>query len=160
MLLKWRLSHIQGYLELGLVAEAAAEWKLIPATERRTPAALPARMAVLQAQEKWGALRLAARAWVRLEPDDPAGWVTWAYATRRSLSLAAAEVILLRAVARHPRNPTIHFNLGCYASLRGDQETARRHVARAVALDDDFKALAASDPDLAALRAGTRDQKA
>jgi Flp pilus assembly protein TadD len=69
-------------------------------------------------------------------------------------------VILLRAVARHPRNPTIHFNLGCYASLRGDQETARRHVARAVALDDDFKALAASDPDLAALRAGTRDQKA
>jgi len=49
MLLKWRLSHIQGYLELGLVAEAAAEWKLIPATERRTPAALPARMAVLQA---------------------------------------------------------------------------------------------------------------
>lgn len=159
MLLKWRLSHIQGYLELGLVAEAAAEWKLIPASERRSPAALPARMAVLQAQEKWSALRLAARAWVRLQPEDPAGWVTWAYATRRSRSLADAEEILLKAVVRHPRNPTIHFNLGCYASLRGDQKAARRHVARAVALDDDFKSLAATDPDLARLRNEASDQK-
>lgn len=156
MLLKWRLSHIRGYLELGLVAEAAAELRGIPAGERRQPEVLPARMAVLQAQEKWGALRQAARTFVRRTPDDPGGWITWAYATRRSVSIEAAEEILRTAVVRHPKEPTIHFNLGCYASVRGDQDAARIHVDQAISLDASFRKLAAADPDLAGLR---RDSK-
>jgi Tfp pilus assembly protein PilF len=158
MLLKWRLSHIQGYLELGLVGEAAAELRHIPVTERREPAVLGARMAVLQAQEKWGPLRQAARAFVRRMPDDPAGWITWAYAARRSISLEAAEEILRTAVLRHPQEATIHFNLGCYASVRGDQKAASHHVARAIAIDPAFKELAATDPDLTGLRGWTRRQ--
>lgn len=144
---------MRGYIELGLIAQAAAELRAIPPAERSLPEVLPARMAVLQAQEKWGPLRHAARAWVKHEPEEPAGWVTWAYATRRAVSLEAAERILLEAVQRHPREATIHFNLGCYASLRGDQEAARRHVARAIGLEKSFVELAKTDPDLAGLRA-------
>jgi hypothetical protein len=49
--------------------------------------------------------------------------------------------------------PTIQFNLGCYACQRGDLNSARTRVDRAIALDPKFSVLAATDPDLAPLRA-------
>lgn len=78
--------------------------------------------------------------------------MTWAYATRRAESLTAAEKILLEAERLHPAEPTIQFNLGCYACQRGALAEARRRVARAIALDKKFIGAAASDPDLEPLR--------
>ena len=54
---KWRLSHVQGYLGLGLVAEAAAEFAHLSPTERDTTPALALRVAIFQAQQNWPALR-------------------------------------------------------------------------------------------------------
>ena len=150
---KWRLSHAQGYLSLGMVAEAAAELEHIPAPARDEPAALALRVAVLQERCEWPALRALAAEFVRRAPGEAAGWVTWAYATRRAESIAAAEKILLEAERLHPSEPTIQFNLGCYASQRGALAEARRRVDRAIALDKNFTALAATDPDLAPMRA-------
>lgn len=153
MQLKWRLSHAQGYLQLGMVDEAAAELRLIPADERDATEVLVLRAAVLQEQGRWRALRLAAAELVRRQPAEPAGWVTWAFATRRSRSIIEAEQILLEAEMRHPKEATIQFNLGCYACLRGDLAEARRRVRRAIALDRAFRDHAQVDPDLEALRA-------
>ncbi len=155
---KWRLSHAQGYLGLGMVAEAAAELDKIPAPECDEPAVLALRVAVLQERCEWPALRALAAEFVRRAPAEAAGWVTWAYATRRAESIAAAEKILLEAERLHPAEPTIQFNLGCYASQRGALAEARRRVDRAIALDEKFADLAATDPDLAPLRElGGRD---
>jgi Flp pilus assembly protein TadD len=153
MQLKWRLSHTQGYLDLGMVAEAAAELGHISATDGGGLEVLMLRIAVLQEQKNWGALRAAAGEFVRRQPAEASGWVTWAYATRRADSLAAAEEILRQAEPLHPREATIQFNLGCYACQRGDLAGARRRVDRAIALDAGFRAAAATDPDLAPLRA-------
>ena len=71
-------------------------------------------------------------------------------------SLAAAETILLDAERLHPAEPTIQFNLGCYACQRGALAEARRRVDRAIALDKKFATAAATDPDLAPLRAAER----
>ena len=149
---KWRLSQAQGYLSLGMVAEAAAELAHIPAPECDEPAALALRVAVLQERCEWPALRALAAEFVRRAPDEAAGWVTWAYATRRAESIAAAEKILLEAERLHPKEATIQFNLGCYASLRGALAEARRRIDRAIALDQKFAEVAATDPDLAPLR--------
>jgi predicted Zn-dependent protease len=154
---KRRLSHAQGYLGLGMVAEAAAELDLIPAPEKYTTEVLAVRLAILQEQKDWPALREAAAKFVGQLPDEAGGWITWAYATRRADSLAAAEAILLDAEKRHPREPTIQFNLGCYACQRGDLITARLRVDRAIALDADFATMAAFDPDLAPLRKSSSD---
>lgn len=155
---KRRLSHAQGYLELGMVAEAAAELDRIPAAEAGTIEVLAVRLAVLQEQKKWPAVSALARDLARRAPGEAAAWVTWAYATRRADSLAAAERILLEAERHHPQEPTIQFNLGCYACQRGDLAVARLRVDRAIALDPKFAAAAATDPDLAALRdAGATD---
>ncbi|MBL9186529.1 MAG: hypothetical protein JNK23_03530 [Opitutaceae bacterium] len=148
-----RLSHVQGYLALGMVAEAAAELELIPLPERDSLEVLGLRVAVLQEQGDWSALATHAGEFARRAPTEAAAWVTWAYATRRAETLIAAEKILLKAETLHPAEPTIQFNLGCYACQRGDLAEARRRVDRAIALDTNFRALAGTDPDLAPLRA-------
>jgi hypothetical protein len=45
-----RISHAQGYLGLGMVAEAAAELDQLPADAQDTLPVLALRLAVLQAQ--------------------------------------------------------------------------------------------------------------
>jgi Tfp pilus assembly protein PilF len=152
---KWRLSHIQGYLGLGMVAEAAAEFEHLSPIERDATPALALRVAIFQEQQNWTALRDASIELVRRVPEQAGGWITWAYAVRRAESILAAEEVLRIAETKHPAEPTIQFNLGCYACLLGDLAEARRRVDRAIALDASFQALAATDPDLTALRATT-----
>ncbi|MDO8544350.1 MAG: hypothetical protein Q7S40_28245 [Opitutaceae bacterium] len=153
---KRRLAHARGYLELGLVAEAAEELDRIPPPENETDEAIAVRMAVLQEQKNWAALQKLAAQFIQRQPDEPSAWVTWAYATRRAESLAAAEQILLTAEKKHPDEATIQFNLGCYACQRGELAAARSRVNRAIALDRKFAEAAATDPDLAPLRAAER----
>jgi Tfp pilus assembly protein PilF len=148
-----RLSHAQGYLALGMVAEAAAELDRLVGTDAQTPEALAVRLAVLHEQQNWTAVRDLARELVLRTPDETGFWVTWAYATRRCETLEAAKKILRQAELHHPTDPTIQFNLGCYACQEGDLKTARTHVDRAIALDAKYADLAATDPDLAPLRA-------
>jgi predicted Zn-dependent protease len=154
-----RLSYAQGYLELGMLQEAAAELDLIEAPDSERSTVLALRLALLQEQKNWHALRLAAEIFVRREPHEAGGWITWAYATRRDQSLTAAENILLEAERAHPAEATIQFNLGCYACQRGDLKEARRRVDRAIALEKSFRALAATDSDLAPLREADRAEK-
>ena len=135
-----------------MVAEAAAELDRIQGPAAETTEVLGLRMAVLQEQKNWPVLATVAGDFVRRAPDQPAGWVTWAYATRRAHTLEAAERILLDAELHHPSEATIQFNLGCYACLRGDLAQAKRRVDRAIAMDPHFLEAAAIDPDLAALR--------
>jgi predicted Zn-dependent protease len=153
MQVKRRLSYAQGYLELGMIAEAAAELEAIPASSDEGLDILGLRVAVLQEQKNWPALQQAAAEFVRRRPEEASGWVTWAYAMRRAESLDAAEQILRAGERLHPHEATIQFNLGCYACQRGDLAEARNRVDRAIVLDENFRALAATDSDLAPLRA-------
>jgi predicted Zn-dependent protease len=151
-----RLSFAQGYLALGMVAEAATELDGIVGPDAQTSDVISVRIAVLHEQKKWPEVRDLASELARRHPTEAAIWVTWAYATRRADSLAAAEKILLDAEGHHPADPTIQFNLGCYACQRGDLPTARTRVNRAIALDQKFARLAATDPDLVPLRSADR----
>jgi Tfp pilus assembly protein PilF len=150
---KRRLAYAQGYLELGMLAEAAAELNQLTGPDAESLAALGLRLALLQELQDWPALRDLARYVVAQNPGHAGAWVTWAYATRRAESLAAAEQILLAAEEQHPTEATIQFNLGCYACQRGDLANARRRVDRAIALEPTFAEAAAADPDLEPLRA-------
>ena len=149
----WRLSHARGYLGLGLLEEAAAELAALPADEAESIEALTLRALVLQAQQQWLLLQPVAAALVGRQPEEAGWWITWAYATRRVDSLASAEAILRDAETRHPEEPAIQFNLGCYACQRGDLAEARRRVDRAITLDESFRQQATTDNDLAPLRA-------
>ena len=149
---RWRISHAQGYLTLGMVDEAAAELAQLSNDNDSTPV-LALRGLVLQEQRQWPLLLPVAAELARRDPAEAGWWVMWAYAARRSETLAHAEAILRDAELRHPADPTIQFNLGCYASQRGDQHEAARRVNPAIALDASFRQQALEDDDLAPLRA-------
>lgn len=136
-----------------MVAEAADELGQISADDAQRTEVVVLRLAVLHEQQKWPIVRDLAAELVGRGVADAGIWIMWAYATRRAESIEKAERLLLQAEKLHPADPTIQFNLGCYACQRGDLRAARRFVACATALDPKFNALAATDPDLAPLRA-------
>jgi predicted Zn-dependent protease len=150
---RWHLSHARGYLELGLVEEAAAELAQLQPGQPDETEIMGLHALILREQSRWTELCVTASELTRRQPHLADWWITLAYATRRAVSLHEAEAILREAELRHPKEPTIQFNLGCYACQRGDVAEARRRVAAAVAIDAHFSAAAATDPDLAALRA-------
>lgn len=150
---KRRLSFVQGYLELGMLKEAAAEFGRVPAPENASSEAVALWMAILQEKKDWKSLRDTAADFVKRTPEEAGAWITWAYATRRADSLIVAENILLEAEVLHPIEPTIQFNLGCYACQRGDLVLAKERVERAIQIDADYRRNAREDPDLAPLRA-------
>src|SRR5438270_4864338 len=152
MQVKWRLSHARGYLSLGMVSEAEAELSQIPAEKASSIEVLALRAVLLQEQKKWRSMHQVAEELVKQQPGDAGWWIMWAYAARRSESLATAEKILREAEMVHPGDATIQFNLGCYACQRGDLASARRHVDQAIALDERFRETATTDSDLVPLR--------
>ena len=152
MQLKWLLSHARGYLELGMVEEAAVELDRVPIESASEFDVRVLRALVLQEQKHWVRLVPIAAGLAREKPNDAGWWIMWAYATRRASTLAAAEKILLEAETYHPQEATIQFNLGCYACQRGDLAIERTRVDAAIALDSHFRDAAATDPDLAPLR--------
>lgn len=149
---RWRLSHARGYLELGLIDEAGAELARLSTVDQERPVALALRAAVLQEQQRWPELADVAAQLVRQQPAQSGWWIALAYAIRRSESLNEAEAVLREAERAHPHDPTIQFNLGCYACQRGDLRVALERVTRAIALDEEFRNAVTTDPDLAPLR--------
>jgi len=152
MQLKWLLSHTRGYLELGMIEEAAAELEHIPPSADKDYDVRVLRALVLQEKKDWSKLEPIAASLARERPEEVGWWIMWAYAVRRAKSLIAAEKILKEAEANHPKEATIQFNLGCYACQRGDLAKARAYVDCAIALDEHFQEAASTDLDLAPLR--------
>ena len=59
--------------------------------------------------------------------------------------------VLVAAAARFPDDATILYDLACFESLAGRKAAALAHLARALELEPDYKAMAARDADLAPL---------
>lgn len=147
-----RLSYAEGFLALGLAAEAAEELAGVSPAEADATPVLRLRLGVEIARAAWRpAAELAHRLCDR-EPLDAGHWIQRAYAVRRGVNLEAAREILWRGLALHPREATIHFNLACYEAQLGHLDIARAYLAGAVRLDPGFAELAKTDPDLAPLR--------
>lgn len=142
------LREAEGYMELGMLDDAWECLGKISPEKRDSPPVLALRALLNHHAQSWAELTQVAAQLVELLPDQAQWWLEWAYATRRSHSLQAAQEILLRALERHPNEPLIHFNLACYACQLGDLPAARRLLAQAFRLDKSLRSLASSDPDL------------
>ncbi len=147
-----QLRYAEGYLALGMKAEAAEALAEIADGEQDATPVLHLRAAVLLERAEWaGAAELLTRLCER-EPALARHWIQRAYATRRHSGIDEAREILLHGLRLHPREPTIHFNLACYEAQLGRLETARAYLEEACRIDEDFVAMAKTDPDLEPLR--------
>jgi Flp pilus assembly protein TadD len=107
---------------------------------------------VYQSWGKWSEAAAVAERLIQKDPDEADWYIALGFAIRRAQSLAAAEVILSAALQKFPGNATIYFNLACYYTQLSNPDKARSYLERAIAIDESFRKVALTDPDLRALR--------
>lgn len=147
------LEYARGYLELGLLTESEAELNAITAADHDTPDVLSLWLELHLAKKQWLPMLDIGRRLTELDPQQPPGWVLWAYALRELHQVETALAILLRGKALHgDKCAIIHYNLACYYCLLGDRPNARIALTTACRMDPSFKATALDDPDLASMR--------
>ena len=141
-----------GWLELGNVVEAKAELAQVSAAQQKHPDVLEVRWSLAAEQKRWEEALEIARALLRRAPKRSSGWLHQAYALRRvpDGSVQKAWTALLPAFDKFPKEPTIPFNLSCYACQIGQLDAARDWLQRAVVISgkEKVKAMALKDPDL------------
>jgi tetratricopeptide (TPR) repeat protein len=148
---KDRLCEAEGFLDLGMLQEAASELAQLNPAAEDDPEVLTLRVALFRRTEEWEPMEAAARQLAQLWPHKPDCWIVWSFAKRRTDSLEAGLEILLRGERKHPQSAVIQFSLGCYACLMGNPGEAARRIQRAIELDERFREIVLEDPELAAL---------
>ena len=84
----------------------------------------------------------------------PSPWESWLEArpSYDAKDYDAATAILERALAAHPDNPNVLYNLACCEALAGRRDEAVAHLSRAMELDPRTREWAAADADLDSIR--------
>ena len=158
-----QLNAVLGWLELGNIKEAREELNAMGAKEQNRPDLLEVRWILDARQEDWPEALKTAERLLKVAPDNAAGWLHRAYATRRvpEGSLEKAAEFLRPAAERFPSEPTIPYNLACYECVLGNLEAARNWLKEALKRGGPkkIKAMALSDSDLEALWPEIRKMK-
>ena len=143
-----QLRAAQGFLELGDSDSAWEELESIPAEDRSDPVVQRMRVEIYRHKESWMEMAEIARHLTEIEPGQPDHWISRAWAERRHFGLKTAEQTLLQALEGFPDEALIHYNLACYACRQGRLDEAKEQLAKAVAMDPQYRALSIEDEDL------------
>lgn len=112
-----RLLAAEGYLELGMPIDVAAELEELDPEWRDASAVLALRVRIYSKLQSWVAMQTVAKVLAQRDPENVPSTVSWAFATRRADCLDAARLILVNAVDRQPGVAIFHYNLACYELL-------------------------------------------
>ena len=141
-----------GWLELGNLTQAQAELAQVSPAQQEHPDVLEVRWLFSAQQKHWEEGLQIAQALLRRAPKRSSGWLHQAYALRRvpGGGVQKAWEALLPASDKFPKEPTIPFNLSCYACQLQQLDTARDWLKRAVAVGgkEKIKQMALQDSDL------------
>ncbi len=146
------LSAALGWLGLGNAKEAEKELERISPDFAMHPDVLEARWFLCAEGRRWQEGLEIARALLQSSPERPTAWLNQAYALRRvpDGGLRQAWDALLPAFDKFPKEPTVAFNLACYACQMNELDAARIWFKRAVKLagKEQMKRMALADPDM------------
>jgi tetratricopeptide (TPR) repeat protein len=146
-----KLLATEGYFELGMFIDAAAQIEEIDPEKRSDSEVLALRLRIYSKLQMWVAMQAVARVLALRDPDNVQWTISWAYATRRADWLDAARIILLNAVERQPNVAIFHYNLACYECQLGNLDVAKSRLKRALELGPRYRKMALEDEDLKAL---------
>ncbi len=151
---KKHLRYSNGYRQLGMFRDALEELDKISGEFQTSKSLKLQRLAIHTDALEWDKVAEASRDLAAEYPEDVEWRIQWAYALRRSESLLAAQKILSEALGQFPGEACLHYNLGCYACLDGDLDSAKQWVRKALSLDREghFRKLALVDEDLQEIR--------
>jgi Flp pilus assembly protein TadD len=129
-----QLNSALGWIELGNFAEARAELSQLPPEIFKRREVLEIRWIIDAACCQWDHALDTAREFLRLAPDEPEGWLHQAYALRRVKGggIEVARQALEPIEDKFPAEPTIPYNLACYACQLGQLDKARDLLRKAI----------------------------
>jgi Flp pilus assembly protein TadD len=129
-----QLNAVLGWLELGNLQEARIELDRLASGVQARPDLLEVRWILDARQEDWSEALKTAERLVEVAPDNSAGWLHRAYAARRvpEGGVEQAATLLKPAAEKFPNEPTIPYNLACYACQLGQLDEARSWLKEAV----------------------------
>ena len=146
------LSFAAGWFELGNIPEAREELKRIDAAFALHPSVLRVRWMLDSSEKNWESALKVAQELVKVDPSLPEGWLNKAYASRRVRDggVKVALEALRPALETFPEEPTIPYNLACYACQLQNLDEARKYLKRAFSVGGKkaMKQMALGDEDL------------
>jgi len=141
----------QGYLELGMAEEALAELSTLN-LESVDPDIVELRLHILMQAKRWTEALSAAEELLRLTPEALPGYIHGAFALHELGRTEEARNLLLKGPPELRKDPTFHYNIGCYEAVLGNREAALLSLERSFSLDDTYRDFARRDPDLMLVR--------
>lgn len=144
------LRAASGWVDLGNPREARVELERIAAGSQAHPDVLEMRWRIDASECLWAASLEVAEQLVRVDPENPSGWIHRSYSLHELKRTIEARDGLLEVEGKFRGIPTIPYNLACYACQLGDLAGARTWIARAMRLlgKEELKQMAAADGDL------------
>lgn len=147
-----RIAAAQGYIVLGLHAEARREITALSPDKMNRPDVIELQVLCSMGEEDWSGALEHARRLCSLEKDEPGGFIHAAYCLHE-LGRTDEALSTLRNGPPSLRKKAVYFyNLGCYSARLGLVEEALLMLEQAFAKEPGLRKAARKDPDLAALR--------
>lgn len=150
--------EVEGWLEIGCPARALEKMQPLLDTPAARPEALKLRIRALVGLERFAEALDSLDEVAYFEHDADWRDFTEAWCRKRIGDLPGAIQCMERLLKRSPRSALGHYNLGCYLALAGDEDRALDEVSLACGMDEEFRKLAADEPDLEPLREDPRFQ--
>jgi tetratricopeptide (TPR) repeat protein len=148
-----RIAAAQGYVELGLHAEAREELAALPVEAHGRVDVVELTLLCLMGEKRWEeAFALAASLCLK-EPAEPGGFIHAAFCLHELDRTAEALDFLSRGPAELRKKPEYFYNMGCYHAKLGQQDKALRYLKQAFEMDPGLRHHARRDPDLDGVRA-------
>jgi len=140
-----------GWLDLGLPDGALEELSRLPAPDQNLPEALELKLQAQMDSKAWNAAADLARVLCVRQPANARYFLHAAYCLHETGDTFAARNQLLSGPKTLLEIPLFHYNLACYHWTLGEQERARTHLSRAIAMDESYREAAMTDRDLAGI---------
>lgn len=147
-----RIIAAQGYVELGLFAEARDELSVLPEILHERTDVIEVTVLCLMGEHRWEEALAFARRLCVTEPEEPGGFIHAAYCLHEMGRTREAVDVLVRGPASLQGKAVFFYNMGCYRARLGEMDAAVEMLQKAFSKDESLRRSARRDPDLDALR--------
>lgn len=146
------LERTRGYIDLGMLDEAAREISNLPPNKRGTPQAQEMRIIIsLDRGDLDEALALS-EVLCEVHPEEHAGYIQGAYALHALERTQDAIDHLQSGPSSLQDEPVYFYNLACYELSLGREQAALTWLKQSIDMESSFQQKALADPDLAPLK--------